>query len=902
MLDNGCAPGCVHICDTGNVNKGNSVGESIRIEHRIWRRSAWGAVLVSSLAALVIPLAGCLTNGGQNQSPDPVVQDFGIAYVKRAAADLDQDSVLDVQAFHAGGDLYYRNLASPSATEINVSGRLTGGLGDVRDVEVSYDGERLLFAMRAPEIEGAAPEDQPTWNIWEYDIPTDQLTRVIASDITAETGQDLAPHYLPDGRIVFTSTRQRQSKAILLDEGKPQFSAQDEDRRDHALVLHVMNADGSDLHQVSFNQSHDLDPMVLSNGQVVFSRWDNMGSRSAISLYRMNPDGTDLQILYGAHSHATGTNNAVVQFLQPQLLPDDRIMAVVKPMAGTALGGDIVYIDTDNFIDNTQPIWANQGASGPAQQPATLNEVRTDGLPSPGGRFGSVYPLWDGTHRAMVTWNECRLLENALIVPCTAERLAAANVQEAPPLYGIYLYDLDKGTQLPVVRPVEGVAYTEAVVAQPRTLPSIRFDQQAGVELDADAAAEGVGILDIRSVYDIDGVDTANPDIPTLADPAQTTADQRSARFLRVVKAVGIPDRTVRNIPGTAYGRSAQQLMREIVAYAPIEPDGSVRIKVPADVPLVISVLDKDGRRTSARHQNWLQLRPGQTLSCNGCHNHASGLPHGRSEGPPSAYFGALATGVPFPNTQSGLFADFSETMAETRTRIEPTALRPSVDLIYDDVWTDAAAAGRPADTAFSYRYADLATPAPVSTGCQTAWVASCRIVINYETHIHPLWSRDRGADTCINCHTPTDAMGNPKVPDAQLDLTDGASSDEPTQFTSYRELLFNDNEQVIGTSGMLEDRLVQATDSNGNLLFETDANGNLLLDGMGNPIPVMVPVNVTASMSTAGARSSTRFFSEFDAGGTHAGRLDPAELRLLAEWLDIGAQYYNNPFDVPAN
>ena len=36
--------------------------------------------------------------------------------------------------------------------------------------------------------------------------------------------------------------------------------------------------------------------------------------------------------------------------------------------------------------------------------------------------------------------------------------------------------------------------------------------------------------------------------------------------------------------------------------------------------------------------------------------------------------------------------------------------------------------------------------------------------------------------------------------------------------------------------------------------------------------------------------------------GGTHAGRLSPDELRLISEWLDIGAQYYNNPFDVPAN
>ena len=54
--------------------------------------------------------------------------------------------------------------------------------------------------------------------------------------------------------------------------------------------------------------------------------------------------------------------------------------------------------------------------------------------------------------------------------------------------------------------------------------------------------------------------------------------------------------------------------------------------------------------------------------------------------------------------------------------------------------------------------------------------------------------------------------------------------------------------------------------------------------------------------MSTAGAAASSRFFSRFDAGGTHAGWLSEAELRLIAEWLDIGGQYFNNPFDVPIN
>lgn len=61
-----------------------------------------------------------------------------------------------------------------------------------------------------------------------------------------------------------------------------------------------------------------------------------------------------------------------------------------------------------------------------------------------------------------------------------------------------------------------------------------------------------------------------------------------------------------------------------------------------------------------------------------------------------------------------------------------------------------------------------------------------------------------------------------------------------------------------------------------------------------------MRTINVTPPMRVAGALSSPRFFNIFAPGGTHDGRLTPAELRLISEWLDIGGQYYNNPFDVP--
>ena len=555
-----------------------------------------------------------------------------------------------------------------------------------------------------------------------------------------------------------------------------------------------------------------------------------------------------------------------------------------------------------------------------------LEAVVTAVGPSPGGRFSAAAPLWDGSDRMLVSWSACRLVENSLIVPCTAQRLAAANVQVAPPLYGIYIYNRAGNTQLPVVVPQEGVIYTDVVAAQPRPRPTLLYDSAVGTGLDAGLIDENVGVLDIRSVYDF-GTGTFNgcflddcnsaaniSSLADLADPAKATAAQRPARFLRLVKAVSIPDRTVRNFKSTAFGASSQQLMREILGYAPIEPDGSVKIKVPANVAFELEVLDSDGRRIGARHENWLQMRAGETQTCGGCHQHNTGNAtppaHGRADAvAPSINAGAATTGLPFPNTAPTMFADFGATMAETRTRLAAGALLPSVEINFDDVWTDPAV--RAKDASFSYRYSDLSTPAPTSGNCQTKWNSLCRIVIHYPQHIHPVWSAARAVldgngveianHTCTNCHNSVDLNGAPQVPAAQLDLSGGPSTDQPDHLKSYRELLFNDNAQEL-VNGVLRDKLIQAADANGNPLFQLDANGNPVLDVNKQPIPIMVTVSVTPSMSVAGARASKRFFTEFAAAGTHAGWLKPAELRLISEWLDIGAQYYNDPFAAPLN
>ena len=229
--------------------------------------------------------------------------------------------------------------------------------------------------------------------------------------------------------------------------------------------------------------------------------------------------------------------------------------------------------------------------------------------------------------------------------------------------------------------------------------------------------------------------------------------------------------------------------------------------------------------------------------------------------------------------------------MAEARARIscatDCAATIPSVDVIYRDVWTDPLTAGRAADAPFDYLYSDLATPAPVSAACEQAWMPECRIVINYESIVHPLWGEPRLAPdgltdvTCTLCHNTQNALLQLQEPAGQLDLSDGLSTDQPDHFRSYRELMFSDNEQVLDM-GALQDRLIEVgiDPVTGDPIFQT--------------------ANIAPSMSVDGSMSSPRFFDRFMPGGPHEGYLSAAEIRLIAEWLDIGGQYFNNPFDAP--
>jgi hypothetical protein len=871
-------------------------------------RRAMGAWLRPCLTlAAALLLAACNGGGSVNiansQLSDPATTDFPIFYVKRTIPKASDDLRLMRQAVPQA-DLYMRASAAPDAPETNITARITAGAAyDVKDVNVSPDGKKVCFAMRGPLTPNMNQRDPPSWRIYEYTIASDALAPMIdpSADTAPDTVNDVACAYLPDGRMVFSSTRQKNAEAILINEGKPQFIAEDEARTEPAFDLHVISADRTLIDQIDFNPSDDRDPTVLSDGRILFSRWNHFPGKDQMDLYTINPDGTDLQLYYGAQSHMTGTNGTAVEFVHPHEMADGRILAIARQYTGVDFGGALEIIDGTHYVENTQPLLAYSTLTGPAQTSATSNQVITIPGPSPGGRFNSAWPLWDGTGRILVSWSQCRVLDNTqtppAIVPCTAQRLQDPNVQIAPPLYSVWLFDPAQNTFLPIMQPTEGVMVTDVVAAQPRPIPTVIADSVPDPELKG----EGVGEIDIKSVYDFDGVDTAPGGIATLAD-GKTPAAQRPARFIRLVKEVSIPDTNVVNLAPEAFGASDD--MREIMGYAPVQPDGSVRIKVPADVAFYIEILDANARRLPGfpQHSDWLQVRAGETLACNGCHTPptaAKPYSHGRDGLFNAAYSGAPASGVAFPGSVATYLPNAGETMAETLARLScqgsalstaACSMTPSIDVAYSDLWTDTSQ-GLTQNPPFAYQYSALAAdePAPIpaaTPGCESAWASNCRIVINYPENIQPIWDETRQvknasgtviADhTCTQggCHSPKNAAGAAAPPAGNLDLTNTPSNADPAELVSYQDLLFPHN--VPGPPG---------------------ANGN----------PTTVSVGPFLDAGAANGPDSSASLALFAAGSgdsMHAGILSPAELRLISEWLDIGAQNFNNPFDpnVPKN
>lgn len=156
---------------------------------------------------------------------------------------------------------------------------LSTGFHSASDPDVSFDGQRILFAAK----KGAAEN----WNI--YEMLADGTS---VRQITSGMGNCRSPVY--------------QSSLFVLDSDRPWYQAtfvsdaageENEYGGAPSTNLYSVKLDGANLRRLTFNPSASLDPFQMGDGRILFASWQrhnlDRGPRGRVALSGVNLDGTD---------------------------------------------------------------------------------------------------------------------------------------------------------------------------------------------------------------------------------------------------------------------------------------------------------------------------------------------------------------------------------------------------------------------------------------------------------------------------------------------------------------------------------------------------------------------------------------------------------------------------------
>ena len=243
--------------------------------------------------------------------------------------------------YHDGGRLVRLDVETGETLTL-----LTDEAGGVRDPQLDYDARKILFSYRKG--------GQAYYHLYEINIDGSGLRQ-----ITDGAFDDIEPTYLPDGDIVFCSSRcKRMVQCWFV----------------RVATIHRCHADGSDIHELSCNLEQDNTPWLLPDGRLLYQRWEYI-DRSRVQfhhLWTMNPDGTSQMVYFGNMHPGTvmidakpipGSTNVVASFspghgakehegiitvVDPSNGPDDRKMA--RSISGNASFRDPYPLSANGYL------------------------------------------------------------------------------------------------------------------------------------------------------------------------------------------------------------------------------------------------------------------------------------------------------------------------------------------------------------------------------------------------------------------------------------------------------------------------------------------------------------------------------------------------------------------------
>jgi len=419
--------------------------------------------------------------------------------------------------------------------------------------DLSFDAKRVLFCYKA--------HDEESFHLYEIHLDPSAPLGAGGSglrQLTRGPYDDTDPIYLPDGHIMFTTTRCHTYVRCM--------------PYTYSYVLARCDADGSNIRLVSQNNEPDWCPALLNDGRVIYSRWEYTDKAlwRIQSLWTTNPDGTNTAHFYGNQSvwpdHLT----------EARSIPDSERVMFTGLAHHNWFNGSIGILDTRrgrNYPEGLTKVtfdlaWPESG-NGPDERPEAAGYHTA-------GRFDaykSPYPL----------------SEEVFLV--SARRGGK---------FRLYLMDVHGNREL-IYEGAHHIWY--ALPVRPRRRPVPQPDRVAWP--GEQGRAPQFGIFFSPDVYE---------GVPDLA--------RGVVRYLRVIqsdyKTYTLWVRDYR-FEGPAVSIIQADAVRRILGTVPVERDGSAHFRVPAGRTVHFQLLDEHYRAVQTM-RTFTGVLPGERRGCVGCH------------------------------------------------------------------------------------------------------------------------------------------------------------------------------------------------------------------------------------------------------------------------------------------
>ncbi|MCA9436175.1 MAG: hypothetical protein KC978_10350, partial [Candidatus Omnitrophica bacterium] len=426
--------------------------------------------------------------------------------------------------------------------------------------DLSFDATRVLASFK--------PHDEKSFHLYEINIDGTGLKQLTFGDY-----DDLDPIYLPDGHIMFSTSRCNTYIRCM--------------PYTYAYVLARCDPDGDNIYLVSHGNEPDWLPTLLNDGRVIYTRWEYTDKAlwRIQSLWTVNQDGTNTSVFWGNQSVWPD------MLVEPRPIPNSNRVMFTGAAHHNWFDGSIGILDPNkgfNFPEGLTKITADVPWPECGEPP--LDPIESPSYHTAGAydAYKSPFPLGE---------------EDFLV---SARRDGK---------YRLYLMDVHGNREL-IYQGAHHIWH--AMPVRPRQKPLTQSDQVAWPGTGSDRRTPEPGIFFSPNVYE--GV----PDLP-----------QGMVKHLRVIQMDSKTATTwTRDISPNWYSGPVVSILqadgvKRILGTVQVQPDGSVYFEVPAGKALHFQLLDEHYRALQTM-RSFSGLMPGERRSCVGCHESHSRAPINR--------------------------------------------------------------------------------------------------------------------------------------------------------------------------------------------------------------------------------------------------------------------------------